>query len=223
MSLRLVVLLSGGGRTLLNLLDAVALGRLDAEVALVVSSRPGAAGVERARERGLEVVVLNPRDEPHGAGFATRVQEAISAVRPHLVILAGYLLHLQLPPSWAGKVLNIHPSLLPRHGGRGMYGEHVHAAVLAAGDLESGCTVHLVDDEYDHGAVLAQTRVPVLPGDDVASLAARVFQAECRTYPEAIAAYGQRLAAEGRLTSLPVIGPEVPRSARSAGAPAPGE
>ena len=191
--LRLVVLLSGGGRTLLNLLGAVRAGRLDAQVTLVISSRSDVAGVERARAAGLPVEILRRRDFPDAASFAAAQSARVLRERPDLVIMAGYLVHWPPPPELAGRVLNIHPALLPRHGGRGLYGEHVHAAVLAAGEQESGCTVHVVDEEYDHGPVIARTRVPVLRGDTVDSLAARVFGAECDTYPEAIAAYAARL------------------------------
>jgi len=187
-----VVLLSGGGRTLLNLLDAIEHGRLEAEVARVISSRRDAAGVERARAAGLEVDVLRPRDFPEPAAFAAEQTRRILAERPDLVVMAGYLVHYPVPPALAGRILNIHPSLLPRHGGRGLYGEHVHAAVLAAGDRESGCTVHVVDDEYDHGPIVAQRRVAVLPGDTAETLAARVFEAECALYPQAIADYLHR-------------------------------
>ncbi len=191
--LRLVVLLSGGGRTLLNLLDAVEQGRLVAEVPLVISSRRTAAGVQRARDAGLEVEVIRARDFPDKAAFAAHQTARILAHAPDLVIMAGYLVHYPVPGALEGRMLNIHPSLLPRHGGRGCFGDRVHAAVLDAGDSESGCTVHVVDDEYDHGPILAQTRVPVLPDDDVERLAARVFEAECRTYPRVIAEYGARL------------------------------
>jgi len=191
--LRLVVLMSGGGRTLLNLVHAIETGALHAVIPRVICSRRDAAGVERARQAGLAVDVLRPRDFPDRAAFDAALRAALLAERPDLVILAGWLLHIAVPPELAGRVLNIHPALLPRHGGRGMYGEHVHAAVLAAGDAESGCTVHVVDEHYDHGPHVAQTRVPVLPGDTVESLAARVFQAECRTYPAAIAAWAATL------------------------------
>jgi phosphoribosylglycinamide formyltransferase-1 len=191
--LRLVVLLSGGGRTLLNLLEAIRAGRLQAEIPLVISSRRDAAGVERARAAGLTVEVLRPRDFPDAAAFRAAQAERVQRERPDLVVMAGYLVHWPPPAELQGRVLNIHPALLPRHGGKGLYGEHVHAAVLAAAERESGCTVHVVDDEYDHGPVLAQVRVPVLPGDTVESLAARVFRAECATYPEAIAAHARTL------------------------------
>ncbi|MGH7133160.1 MAG: formyltransferase family protein, partial [Phycisphaerales bacterium] len=107
--------------------------------------------------------------------------------RVDLVVLAGYLTRLEIPPAYRGRIVNIHPALLPAHGGHGMYGRRVHEAVLAAGDTESGCTVHLVDDEYDRGPIIAQTRVPVLKGDIPETLAARVFEAECATYPAALA------------------------------------
>lgn len=191
--LRLVVLLSGGGRTLLNLLEAIRAGRLHAQVTLVLSSRRDAAGVDRARAAGLTVEVLRPRDFPDAAAFVAAQSARVLRERPDLVIMAGYLVHWPPPPALRERVLNIHPALLPRHGGRGLYGDRVHAAVLAAGEAESGCTVHVVDDEYDHGPVVAATRVPVVPGDDVESLAARVFAAECATYPQAIAAYAARL------------------------------
>ena len=137
--------------------------------------------------------VLRPRDFPDVTAYRAAQAERVQRERPDLVVMAGYLVHWPPPAELQGRVLNIHPALLPLHGGKGLYGEHVHAAVLAAGDRESGCTVHVVDEEYDHGPVLAQRRVPVVPGDSVESLAARVFEAECATYPEAIAAHARSL------------------------------
>lgn len=184
---RLGVLLSGSGRTLQNLLDRIAAGRLDAEVACVVADRASAFGLQRAAAANVPHAVAPP-------GEATwRI------LREHdvdLVCLCGYLRLLPIDRSFQKRVLNIHPALLPRHGGRGMFGDAVHAAVLAAGDAESGCTVHLCDDEYDHGTILLQQRVPVLPGDTVATLAARVFAAECEAYPRAIGEHWERLQRE---------------------------
>ncbi|GJM20327.1 MAG: phosphoribosylglycinamide formyltransferase [Planctomycetota bacterium] len=191
--LRIAVLLSGGGRTLLNLCERIADGSLPVRVAGVVSSLRSARGVERARALGLRVKVLRPRDFASQAEFATAQAEHLDTLDVQLVIMAGYLVHFPVPERWRGRILNIHPSLLPRHGGQGMFGDRVHAAVLAAGDRESGCTVHVVDDEYDSGPVLAATRVPVHPGDDVDSLAARVFEAECETYPRAILKHARAL------------------------------
>ena len=102
-------------------------------------------------------------------------------------MLAGFLHYLPIPAAWRGRVVNIHPALLPKFGGKGMYGDRVHQAVIEAREKESGCTVHWVDDVYDHGAVILQKRVPVRPDDTAEDLAHRVFDAECEAYPEAIA------------------------------------
>ena len=175
--LRIGVLLSGGGRTLQNLLDRIDAGELYARVRCVISDREGVTGLERAANA----------DVPHKV---TRDTEEIYAfLREHdveLVCLCGYLRLLPIAEDFKGRVLNIHPALLPKHGGPGFYGDRVHRAVLEAGDAVSGCTVHYCDEVYDHGSVLMQAQVPVMPGDDVNALASRVFTAECETYPAAI-------------------------------------
>ena len=181
---RLGVLLSGGGRTLQNLVDRIRAGRLAAEVAVVLSDKPGVLGLERARTAGIPAFV-----ERDAAAIWQRIREH----RCDLVVLAGYLRLLPIDPEFRDRVLNIHPALLPRHGGKGMYGHHVHEAVLAAGDRESGCTVHLCTDEYDRGAIVHQQSVPVLPGDTPDTLAARVFAAECEAFPVAIEQHWHRL------------------------------
>ena len=185
---RLAVLLSGSGRSLENLLDRIGAGRLRAEVALVVSNRPGVRGVDLARRAGIPVEVMprdgRPIEEWSGAIFA-----ACRRSGAELVVMAGFLALLKIPPDLAGRVINIHPSLLPAFGGKGFHGDHVHRAVLERGCTVSGCTVHVVDDEYDHGRILLQRTVPVLPDDTPESLAARVFAAECDALPEAIARF----------------------------------
>ena len=175
---RLAVLLSGSGRTLQNLIDRIADGRMHASIAGVGSNRADAFGLQRALDHGLEARTL---------ANASATWSWIAELDVDLVVLAGYLRLLPIEPDFAGRVLNIHPSLLPRHGGKGMHGERVHEAVLAAGDKESGCTVHLCDDRYDEGRLLLQARVPVLAGDSPTTLAARVFAAECEAYPAGIA------------------------------------
>ena len=180
---RLVVLLSGSGSTLQNLLDRCADGRLAATVGGVVSSRPDVFGVERARRAGVPVVVAEKSGRSEAAFAAARNWQA------DLVVCAGWIHLLQVPPDFRGRVLNVHPSLLPKFGGKGMYGRHVHEAVLAAGETESGCTVHLVDDTYDTGPVVLQARVPVLPGDTPDTLAERVQAAEREALPEGIAQF----------------------------------
>ncbi|HWO72180.1 MAG TPA: phosphoribosylglycinamide formyltransferase [Dehalococcoidia bacterium] len=193
MTVRLAVLLSGGGRTLQNLLDRIADGRLDAEVAVVVSSNSTAFGLERARQAGIPTAVVRRRDFETADAFSEAITAAIGPYEVDLVILAGFTQKYLFPERYRGRVLNIHPALLPKYGGQGMYGHHVHEAVLAAGETESGCTVHLADHEYDHGPILVQKRVPVLPGDTPETLAERVFEAECEAYPEAIRLVAERL------------------------------
>ncbi len=183
---RLGVLISGGGRTLLNLGDEIDAGRLDAVIPIVVASRPDIAGVERAKQRGLPVFVAARDDYPDPATRDEAILRVLDDADLDLILLAGYLRRFPVTERWRGRVLNIHPALLPEYGGRGMFGDHVHAAVLASGDPESGCTVHLVDDEYDTGPILLQRRCPVRPDDTVETLAARVFEEERLAYPDAL-------------------------------------
>lgn len=176
---RLCVMLSGTGRTFVNLLGAIRSGTLSAEVAVVIASRE-CPGAEHARRLGIPTCVMP------GDLSAERLEGVLAEHRVDVVALAGYLRKLCVPPTWRGRIVNIHPALLPKFGGSGMYGDRVHSAVLAAGEQESGCTVHLVDDEYDRGRILLQRRCPVLPGDDASRLAARVFAEECLAYPAAL-------------------------------------
>ncbi len=180
------VLLSGGGRTLENFLRRIDAGTLPVRVVAVVSSRPEARGLEIARAAGLPAAVFRRRDYADPAAHSAAINAWLAPFAPRMILLAGWLCYYVPPAGFAGPVLNIHPALLPAHGGRGMYGDRVHAAVLAAGETESGCTVHRVDDQYDHGEILEQRRVPVLPSDDVHTLAVRVFAAECELYPEVV-------------------------------------
>ena len=183
---KLAVLFSGGGRTLVNLAEQVADGSLcdGASIVLALSSHPDAGGVERARGLGLPTECIDFREA--GDDFSSRVWERVEAAGADWVVLAGWLRHLEIPAAWRGRVLNIHPSLLPAFGGKGFYGSRVHRAVLEAGRRESGCTVHFVDDEYDTGPIILQRVVPVWPEDSVDELADRVFQEELIAYPEAI-------------------------------------
>ena len=185
-NLRLAVLLSGTGRTLENLIAWQRRGDLLGEVVCVASSRARVRGLEIAEEAGIPARTF--RLSEHGSR-QERDRAMARWARSHdcdLVLLAGYLSLLDLAGFAGVPVLNIHPALLPRHGGEGCWGHHVHEAVLAAGDTESGCTVHLVDEEFDRGRTLAQKAVPVLAGDDVDTLAARVFAAECELYPQTV-------------------------------------
>ncbi|MBM3288459.1 MAG: phosphoribosylglycinamide formyltransferase [Candidatus Eisenbacteria bacterium] len=190
-TLGLVVLISGGGTTMANLADRIAAGHLDARIELVVSSRDRVAGLARAQTRGLPTIVLPRRaytrdDVFDVASYTEVLLRMIAPLSIDLIVLGGFM--SQIGPALLDRyaALNIHPALLPRHGGPGMYGHHVHEAVLAAGDAESGCTVHFLDPDYDHGPILAQRRVPVLLDDTPDTLAERVQEAERELYPEAI-------------------------------------
>ena len=184
MSTRLGVLLSGGGTTLENLYDVIGKGELDAEVAIVVSSRPDVEGLRRASSRNTPTLVV--QHEGDDDAFSGTIAGALRAAHVDLVLLAGFMRFWSIPGDFEGRVLNIHPALLPRHGGPGCYGRRVHQAVLDSGDAETGCTVHFADNIYDHGPVILQRRIPVLRGDTVDSLAERVFAQECVAYPDAI-------------------------------------
>lgn len=190
----MAVLVSGSGRTLQNLIDQIRAGLLPARIARVISSRAETLGVARARGAGLETVVVPRREFDSEQAFNGAVVAAIDRSPVDLVVLAGYVHLLHVSEKHQGRVMNIHPALLPAFGGPGLYGDRVHRAVLDAAARESGCTVHFCDNVYDHGPIILQRQVPVLPGDTVRTLAHRVFFEECRTYPEAI-----RLFAEGRL------------------------
>ncbi len=181
--------ISGTGGNALNLLRACREGRVNAEPVVVVASSAKALGLAKLAAEGLpgEVILRSafPDDESYSEACYFVAQEAGAEV----ICLAGWLKKLVVPPRWEGRILNIHPGLLPRFGGPGMYGMNVHRAVLEAGIPESGCTVHLVDNQYDHGATLLESKVPVLPGDTAEALQQRVYAEEMRAYPEALASF----------------------------------
>ena len=183
--LRLAVLISGSGRTLANLLERSAAGSLSATVELVLANRDLIGGLEIAREAEVPTEVHPRVGQPLGA-WSNVIFDRCREAQVDLVVMAGFLALLEIPADFTGRVINIHPSLLPAFGGKGFYGEHVHRAVLERGCTVSGCTVHYVDNEYDHGRVIIQQAVPVLPEDDHERLAVRVFKAECDTLPAAI-------------------------------------
>ena len=180
---RLAVLASGGGTTLQNLLDRVAAGTLTAEIVGVVASRPDAFALQRARRAGVPTQVIGPTPR---ADFSERVFAAVRLLNVDYVLLAGWLQLLAVPDDFRLRVLNIHPSLLPAFGGKGMYGHHVHEAALAAGVKVSGCTVHFVDDTYDTGPIVEQRAVTIAACETPVEVAAAVYAAECEAYPAAI-------------------------------------
>jgi formyltetrahydrofolate-dependent phosphoribosylglycinamide formyltransferase len=204
--IRIAVLISGGGTTLKNLVERIAAGSLSAEIGLVVASRRDCGGVARAAEFGLHCEVIERRTFASVDQFSEAIFGHCAAAKIDLVVCGGFLALLKIPKIFAGRVINIHPSLIPSFSGKGYHGHHVHEAVIARGVKVSGCTVHFVDDEYDHGPIILQKAVPVLDEDTPDELAARVFAAECEALPEAI-----QLLAEAKLE---IDGPRV-RSSRA--------
>jgi phosphoribosylglycinamide formyltransferase-1 len=206
--LPIVVLLSGEGSNFVAIATAIAEGRLHARIAAVVSDRPAARGLERARLLGLPAHAIPPADYPDRASHDRALMACIDAYAPALVVLAGYM-RIFTPPfiaRYAERMLNIHPSLLPAFTGL-----HTHQRALDAGVERHGCSVHYVTDELDGGPLVAQASVPVLPGDTAASLAQRVHRAEHRLYPTVIewVAQGRLRAHDGRawLDGVPLAAP----------------
>lgn len=197
MALRLAVLISGNGSTLQNLIDCIAAKTLDAQIVSVISSRPEVYGLERARLAGIPREVISRRGKSREQ-FGQVMFERICQDQIDLICLAGFLELLPIPTGFTHRVMNIHPSLIPAFSGKGFYGQHVHEAVLEAGVKITGCTVHFVDNEFDHGPVILQRSVPVADDDTPQTLARRVFEAECSAYPDAIQLYAEnRIKVEG--------------------------
>ncbi|GHU65040.1 hypothetical protein AGMMS49983_12080 [Clostridia bacterium] len=197
MVMNISVMVSGGGTNLQALIDRVADGSIpDARIALVLSSRDGVYSLERARKASIKTVVISKKDYPDEEAKTDAILAALAEEGTDLVVMAGYMIIVspRIPRAYAGRIINIHPALLPRHGGPGYYGLHVHEAVLAAGDTESGATVHYVDDRgVDSGEIILQGRVPVLDGDTPEILQQRVLTVEHRILPEATALVLQKL------------------------------
>lgn len=201
--LPIAVLISGGGTTLRNLLAQIAASRLTAEIRLVISSNPSAKGLQFARDAGIPTRIFAPREFPGEAAFSDTIFAACREYQVELVVMGGFLKHVKIPADFQNRVVNIHPGLIPAFCGKGFYGQHVHQAVLDYGAKVSGCTVHFVDDEYDHGPIISQRTVPVLTGDTAASLAQRVFEQECEALPEAIQLIADhRVRVEGRVVQI---------------------
>lgn len=206
--LRVAVLLSGGGTTLQNLIDVIHRGELAAQIVQVVASRAECGGIDRAERAGLPVTVVRRKDFPDVETFSEAVFSPCAVAHADLVVCGGFLALLKVLPEWRGRVINIHPSLIPAFSGAGFHGHHVHEAALARGVKLSGCTVHFVDDDYDHGPIILQSAVPVLSDDTPETLAARVFTAECSALPEAISLIAEnRIQVKGNMVQIDRIPP----------------
>jgi phosphoribosylglycinamide formyltransferase-1 len=197
--LPIAVLISGGGTTLRNLIRKIAAGELNAEIKLVISSSAKARGLEFAREADIPTRVVNPRQFATPAEFSEATFGPCRGAGAELVVMGGYLKLVPVPVDFENRVVNTHPALIPAFCGHGYYGGRVHSAVLEYGAKVSGCTIHFVDNQYDHGPVIIQRTVPVLDNDTPESLAARVFEQECQALPDAINLIAAgRVSVEGR-------------------------
>ncbi len=192
--LHIVVLISGGGTTLQNLIRHIDAGRLNVEIPLVVVSTAKAGGIRFAEQAGIPVAAIERKEFPSQDAFSEAIFARCREVDADLAVMGGFLKRITIPDDFVHRVTNIHPALIPSFCGRGMYGHYVHEAVLKDGAKLSGCTVHFADNQYDHGPVILQKAVPVLDDDTPGTLAARVFAAECEAYPEAL-----QLIATGRV------------------------
>lgn len=184
--LPIAVLISGGGTTLKNLIDRKAQNTLAVDFRLVVSSNPKAKGLVYAQEASIPARVIRKKDFVDGQAHSDAMFEAIRESGAKLVVMGGYLEHLLIPDDFEKRVINIHPSLIPAFCGKGMYGLYVHQAAIEFGVKVSGCTVHFVDNQYDHGPILLQRTCQVLEGDTPEMLQKRVFELEREALPDAI-------------------------------------
>ena len=197
--IKLGVFVSGSGTTLQNLIDEIAAGRLNAEIAVVIGSKPGLVGLKRAADAKLMNFVVDRGAFTDCETFSREVFKLCDDAGVDLICMAGWLCLVQIPQKYAGRVINIHPALLPSFGGKGMFGKKVHQAVIDYGCKVSGCTVHFADDTYDTGPIILQKTCPVLDDDTAETLAARVFEREKLAYPEAIRLLAEkRVKVEGR-------------------------
>ena len=186
--LNLAVLISGSGSNLQALIDACANSDFPAQIVLVISNNPDAYGLQRARDAGIKTAIINHKDFDNRAAFEDEIQAALDKQPIDLICLAGFMriLTAGFVEKWPQRILNTHPSLLPKFGGEGMYGHHVHQAVIDAGEAESGCSIHYVIPEVDQGPVIIQKTVKVMPEDTAETLAERVIAREHIAYPEAV-------------------------------------
>jgi phosphoribosylglycinamide formyltransferase-1 len=197
--LKFGVMASGSGSNFKAILDRIQSGEFQAQCLFLISNNGNCGAVGYAKDFGVPVFHISGKTHPDGAAYEAALLDVVDRFGVDLVVLAGYM--KVLPSSFIqrlpARILNIHPSLLPKYGGKGFYGMHVHEAVIAAGEQESGATVHLVGEEIDSGRILTQGRVPVLPGDTPEVLASRIHEVEYQIYWKAIRDYGKEVGSKG--------------------------
>lgn len=198
-TLKIAVLLSGSGTTMQNLIDRIRQGKLNAQIVIAIADRANTRGLERASEAGIPTALVPREQSATLAEFSERIFEHCRKSQADLVVMGGFLRLIQVPQDFENKVINIHPSLIPAFCGKGFHGLNVHRAVIDAGNKVTGCTIHFADNIYDHGPIIMQCPVQVLDDDTPETLMKRVFEEECKAYPEAIQLFAQgKLRVEGR-------------------------
>lgn len=203
MALRIAVLLSGSGSTLQNIIDHIDKGALEAEVVCVAASRKDAYGLARAEKRGIPNKPFPRKAYADLSAFNADIWAFVRKHDAELVVLAGFMSLLEIPPDYENRIINVHPALIPAFCGKGMYGRHVHEAVLEYGVKLTGVTVHFVDEHYDHGPIIMQEAVPVLEDDTPDTLAERVMAKERTLYPKAIQCIAEnRVRLDGRIVRI---------------------
>ena len=205
--INIAVLISGHGRgsNLQAIIDACKDGRIDGRVAVVIGVKDDAPAMERARNSSVPAVEIKPKDFATDEDYGRRILEILAEHKVDLICLAGYMriLPSEIVSTYRWRIMNTHAALIPSFCGKGMYGEHVHQAVLDYGAKVSGCTIHLVDEAYDNGPIVIQKAIPVLEGDTPETLAARILPLEHQSYVEAIQLFAQgRLKVEGRIVHV---------------------
>ncbi|QDV22031.1 phosphoribosylglycinamide formyltransferase [Aureliella helgolandensis] len=204
--LRIAVLISGGGTTLKNLIDWQLARELPVDFQLVISSNPDAQGLKHARAASIPTQIVSRKDFATAQEHSARIFDLCQEHDVQLLVMGGYVEHLLIAPEYENRVINIHPSLIPSFCGQGYYGKRVHQRAVEYGVKTSGCTVHFVDNEYDHGPIIAQRACAVYDTDTSDSLQNRVFELECQLLPEAIAAIAEeRVEVRGRVVHVHAI------------------
>jgi formyltetrahydrofolate-dependent phosphoribosylglycinamide formyltransferase len=187
--INIVVFASGSGTNFQAIINAVENGQINGRICGLISNKPGIKAIERAKKHGIAFRVLAPSGFSKPSEYSATLLKQLRDWNSELIVLAGYMIKIpaEVIEEYEGRIVNIHPSLLPKYGGKGFYGIKVHRAVIANNESDSGCTVHLVTEEYDDGPILAQRKVPVKETDDAETLAARVLEQEHKLFPEVIA------------------------------------
>lgn len=193
--INLVVFASGSGTNFQSIIDATENGKIDARIRGLITNKSGIKAIERAREHGISHIKMSPSQFPTTSEYTKALLDQLAHWDTDLIALAGYMIKVpgEVIREYEGRILNIHPSLLPKYGGKGFYGMNVHRAVIENGENKSGCTVHLVTEEYDEGPILAQKKVPVKDSDDASTLAERVLKKEHKLFPKVIAEFADKL------------------------------